>query len=154
MFATTHLWWKSSDQKKMFSLGSGYQPGSDEAREYQVQLLAQQVTRMQNKYGCPAVVVGDFNTDYNSKAIQYLFADGFRHAHDVAVEHAEESIGYHNCFPSGYDKFYSEKPFVDAIDHILVRGEKENAVKCFERYSPEYYYPISDHSPVYIDLEL
>ena len=154
VFATTHLWWMSSDPQDMFSLGSSYRAGSDEAREYQVQLLAQQVTRMQEKYHCPAVVVGDFNTDYTSKAMKYLFANGFRHAHDIAVEHAEESIGYHNCFPSGYERFYSEKPFTCAIDHILVRGEKENAVKCFERYSPDYYYPISDHSAVYIDLEL
>lgn len=154
LFATTHLWWMSSNIDDMFSLGSGYQAGSDEAREYQVQMLAAQVTALQKKYNCPAVVVGDFNTDYRSKAMQYLLADGFRHAHDIAVEYAEESIGYHNCFPSGYDRFFSEKPFECAIDHIVVRGAREDAVKRFARYSPEYYYPISDHSPVYIDLEL
>jgi len=40
------------------------------------------------------------------------------------------------------------------IDHIYVIGEKDGSVKRFERYSPEYYYPISDHSPAYVDLEL
>ena len=106
------------------------------------------------KYDCPAVVAGDFNTDYNSKAVGYLFANGFHHAHDIAVEYAEESIGYHNCFPSGYETFYSDKPFECAIDHIMLLGEIAGSVKRFERYSPGYYFPISDHSPAYIDLEL
>lgn len=154
VFATTHLWWMSSDINDMFSLGSAYQAGSDEAREYQVQMLAEQVKAFRKKYNCPAIVVGDFNTDYNSKAMKYLFANGFRHAHDIAVEYAEERIGYHNCFPSGYDRFYSDKPFDHAIDHIVLLGEQDGAVKRFERYSPDYYFPISDHSPVYIDLEL
>lgn len=154
VFATTHLWWKSSDINQMFSLGSGYQAGSDEAREYQIAMLAEQVMALQTKYNCPAVVVGDFNTDYHSKAMGYLFAKGFRHAHDIATEFAEESIGYHNCFPSGYDRFYSDKPFDCAIDQIVLLGEQEGSVKRFERYSPEYYFPISDHSPAYIDWEL
>jgi exonuclease III len=40
-----------------------------------------------------------------------------------------------------------------AIDHIFVAGAGKDAVKRFERYSPEYYFPISDHSPAYIDIE-
>lgn len=153
-FGTTHLWWKSGDKTKMFSAGSAYQAYSDEAREYQIALLAEKIMDFRQKYDCPAVVAGDFNTDYNSKAVGYLFANGFHHAHDIAVEYAEESIGYHNCFPSGYDTFYSDKPFECAIDHIMLLGEIAGSVKRFERYSPGYYFPISDHSPAYIDLEL
>lgn len=154
VFATTHLWWRSSDKNKLFSPVSEYQAYSDEAREYQISILTGKVKEFAQKYGCPAVVVGDFNTDYRSKAVQYLLANGFRHAHDIAVEHAEESIGYHNCFPYGYDTFYSDKPFEEAIDHIVLMGEKSGSVKRFERYSPDYYFPISDHSPAYIDMEL
>lgn len=29
----------------------------------------------------------------------------------------------------------------------------EGSVKRFERYSPDYYFPVSDHSPAYIDAE-
>ena len=32
--------------------------------------------------------------------------------------------------------------------------EEKGSVKHFERYSPEYYLPISDHSPAYMDIEL
>lgn len=154
VFATTHLWWKSSDPSQMFSAGSAYQAYSDEAREYQIALLAENVKKYRDAYQCPAVVVGDFNTDYKSKAVGYLLKNGFHHAHDIAVEYAEEKIGYHNCFPTGYDKFYSDKPFECAIDHIFLLGEPEGSVKRFERYSPDYYFSVSDHSPAYIDLEL
>ena len=154
VFATTHLWWKHSPSAKLFSAGSAYQAGSDEAREYQLGILSAKVKQYREKYGCPAVMVGDMNTDYNSLAIQTALAAGFRHAHDIAVEYAEQAVGYHNCFPWGYETKYFDTPFESAIDHILVLGEPEGAVRRFERYSPDYYFPISDHSPAYIDLEL
>lgn len=154
VFATTHLWWKSSDISKANGAGSDYQAYSDEAREYQVALLTQKVKEFCEQYDCPAVVVGDFNTDYRSKAIRHLFDNGFHHAHDIATEYAEESVGYHYCYPSGYETFYSDKPFEWAIDHIMLCGEPEGSVKRFERYSPDYYFPVSDHSPAYIDWKL
>jgi len=154
VFATTHLWWMSSDPEKMFSDATVYQAHSDEAREYQISLLAQRVISFRNAYDCPAVLVGDLNTDYRSRAVDHLHACGFRHAHDIATEYAEEKIGYHACFPWGYDTAYSDKPFEEGIDHIFLLGEREGAVKRFERYSPDYYLPISDHSPAYIDFEL
>jgi hypothetical protein len=154
VFATTHLWWKQSPSDKLFSQGSDYQEFSDEAREYQLSLLTEKVKYFCDKYNCPAVVVGDMNTDYNSKAIQTALSCGFKHAHNIATEYSEEKVGYHNCFPWGYEKKYFDTPFEKAIDHILLFNEPDGLVKRFERYSPEYYFPISDHSPVYIDVEL
>ena len=153
IFATTHLWWKKSpdDTKQMGN--TQYQAGSDEAREYQISILAKKIKFYREKYNCPAVLVGDLNTGYLSRAVQYLLKNGFRHAHDIATEYAEEAIGYHDCFPWGYRTEYYDSPFEAAIDHIFLIGEKEGAVKRFERYSPDYYFPISDHSPAYIDVE-
>ena len=139
---------ESCDDKK------GYRLGSDEAREQQIAIAIENIERYAEKYRCPVVLVGDMNTDYNSKAMRYVREKGFCHAHDIATEYAEESVGYHYCFPSGYETKYYDSPFESAIDHIYVKGEREGAVKRFERYSPEYYYPISDHSPAYIDIEL
>ncbi len=153
IFATTHLWWKRSPGEEAFAGGSKYQEGSNEAREYQVTLLSEKIREYREKYNCPAVLVGDLNTGYDSKAVQYLLSHGYRHAHDIATEYAEEAIGYHNCFPWGFENFYLDDPFEVAIDHIFVIGEREGAVKRFERYSPDYYFPISDHSPAYIDVE-
>lgn len=152
VFAVTHLWWKSADPN--VSIRGWYQAGSDEARAYQAGLLADAVQTLTERYNCPAVVVGDLNTGYDSLALKTLFARGFRHAHDVATEYVDETVGYHNCFYWGYEEYYWDKPFKTAIDHILVKGLEEGAVKRFERYSPEYYLPISDHSPVFTDFVL
>ncbi len=155
IFATTHLWWKRSpraDEKAPYA--PNCLPRSDEAREYQIEMLTSALERFRAKYNCPAFLVGDLNTGYESKAVQSAFAKGYRHAHDIATDFAEEAVGYHYCFPDGFKTFYSDRPFKTAIDHILVLGEAEGSVKRFERYSPEYYYPISDHSPAYADIEL
>lgn len=155
IFATTHLWWKRSprpDEEAPYP--KTCQAYSDEAREYQIALLCEALDRFRAKYNCPAFLVGDLNTGYESKAVQSAFAKGFRHAHDIATDYAEEAVGYHYCFPDGFKTFYSDRPFKTAIDHILVAGEKEGSVKRFERYSPDYYFPISDHSPAYVDIEL
>ena len=154
VFATTHLWWKKSPGDAMFSAGSAVQEGSDEAREAQIALLIKKVNGYRAKYSCPAVIVGDFNTDYNSKAIKYALKNGFYHAHDIATEYSEEDVGYHNCFPWGYETKYFDKPFEAAIDHLLVSEELKGAVRRFERYSPDYYFPVSDHSAAYIDIEI
>ena len=153
IFATTHLWWKKSPSDTDQMGNTQYQSGSDEARAYQISLLAEKIRVYREKYQCAAVLVGDLNTGYSSQAVRYLMANGFRHAHDIATEYAEESIGYHDCFPWGYKTEYYDAPFESAIDHIFVIGEEEGAVKRFERYSPDYYFPISDHSAAYIDVE-
>ena len=153
VFATTHLWWKKSPGDKLFSAGSAYQEGSDEAREYQLKLLVDKVDAYRAKYNCPGIITGDLNTDYNSKAVKYALTHGYRHAHNIATEYAEEAVGYHNCFPWGYETEYFDKPFEEALDHVFIAGEADGAVKRFERYSPDYYFPISDHSAAYIDVE-
>ena len=132
----------------------GYQAGSDEARCAQIATVAEKIARYREKYACTAILVGDMNTDYNSKAMSYLRNRGFEHAHDIATEHAEESVGYHYCFADGYETYYYDRSFETAIDHIYVIGAPSGAVKRFERYSPNYYFPISDHSPAYIDIEI
>ncbi len=154
IFATTHLWWKRSPTASTpVPYPHNVLPHSDEAREYQIELLTNALDRFRAKYNCPAFLVGDLNTGYDSKAVQSAFGKGYRHAHDIATDFAEEAVGYHYCFPDGFKTVYSDRPFKTAIDHILVLGEGEGSVKRFERYSPEYYYPISDHSPAYVDVE-
>lgn len=62
-------------------------------------------------------------------------------------------IGVFRDKTDGY-KPYVNKPFEKAIDHILVKFAPENFVRRFERYTLEYYLPLSDHSPVFADIEL
>lgn len=150
IFANTHLWWKTSDESKKGT--HSYQKYSDEARVYQINMLLEKVDFLMKKYGCPAIVVGDLNTDYNSAVLKQLFKNGYKHTHDIATKTVDETMGLHYCYPDGYENFYYDKPFECAIDHILLKGEGE--VENFNRYSPKYYLPISDHSPAYIDIKL
>lgn len=150
IFATTHLWWKKEGSCE---LGRFYQPNSDAARAYQVELLTENIQKYREQYHCPVVLVGDLNTGYCTKAVEKILSKGYRHAKHIATDYAEERVGYHTCTNTGYEKTYWDVPFEEAIDHIYLLDEPEGAVKRFERYSPEYYLPISDHSPAYIDVE-
>ena len=142
---TTHIWWMSSNPSS-----PSYHPFSDEAREYQISLALKRLGEIMAKYNCPAILVGDMNGAYSSLAIQYALKNGMHHAHDVATEYADETRGYHCCNYNKFGDCYYEGGFAMAIDHILVSEGVE--VTRFDRYSPEYYLPLSDHSPVFIDL--
>ena len=149
VFATTHLWWMSGIEGK-----GCYRPYSNEAREYQINLMIDRVEELRQKYDCPAIISGDLNDHYNSLAVKAAQARGYRHAHDIAVEYADERNGWHYCFPDSYDMYEDPKPFEEGIDHILVKGEPEGFVRRFERFTPDWYMPVSDHFPAYADVEL
>jgi endonuclease/exonuclease/phosphatase family metal-dependent hydrolase len=144
---TTHLWYKSNDPASKH-----YQPFSDEARAYQLGLAMDCLDRLQAKYNCPAVVMGDMNSQRSKPCIQAALARGFSHCYDVAVEHRDEGNGHHYCFPDGF-KPYVPSAATNAIDHILVRGFAEGAIRTYDRYAPEYYMCLSDHIPVWIDVD-
>lgn len=148
IFMSTHLWWMNGDPAR-----KNYQAGSDEARVYQLNLAMERLEEFQVKYNCPVILVGDLNADYTKPVIQSALNRGYLHAHNIATEYADEDWGYHYCFGDGY-KPYVNAPFEEAIDHILVRFAPEGFVRRFERYTPEYYLPLSDHSPVFADITL
>ena len=133
---------------------ANYQIGSDEVRAQQIKTLVLRIEDFREKYKCPAFIVGDLNVGYDSPAVQAAFAAGYLHAHDVATDFADDAVGYHYCFADGFKEEYYDEPFEWAIDHILAIGTQEGAIKRFARYSPDYYFPISDHSPAYAEVVL
>ncbi len=144
-FMSTHIWWMSNNPES-----KSYHPFSDEAREYQISLALAKLKEISAKYSCPYILVGDFNAAWNSYALNHLINNGMFHTHEIATGYVDETRGTHRCGPSGYGDTYSEGGFKAAIDHILVSEGIE--VLNFVRHSPEYYLPISDHSPVYSDM--
>ena len=148
IFMSTHLWWMSGNPNS-----NNYQAGSDEARVYQLNMAINRLEEFQAKYKCPTILVGDLNANYNSTAVQNALGRGYLHAHDIATDFIDEDWGYHYCFGDGY-KPYIKKSFEYGIDHILVKYAPKNFVSRFERYTPDYYLPLSDHSPVFIDVIL
>lgn len=141
IFATTHLWYMSDAR----------QPHSEDAKAWQLGRLMDAVEELQKVYPCPAVIVGDLNTWPTGKAVQAALARGYVHGHDVATDHADESRGMHRCDDNGYEDHILEGGFAKSLDHILIKGAV--SVSRFERYCPDYFFPLSDHSPTWIDAE-
>ena len=147
IFATNHLWFWVDE----------HQPGSELARKIQLKDALELVEKYRKMYdNCPAIVVGDLNTGYNSPAVQYAINEGgYTHAYHLATDYRFEGTGYNGCGINGaFWGTWEDKPFEEAIDHILVKDAPEGSVKNFNRHCPDYYLEISDHAPVYIDIEL
>ena len=146
IFLNTHLWYMSGIQGD-----NSYQEGSDEARKYQMELAIGKLKEVYEKYECPAYVVGDLNATFDSMALEYAYEEGFKHAHDIAVDEVDDTKGTHQCDTSGFGPIRDGR-FEDSIDHILVYGASEGAVRTFKRFSESYYVSLSDHLPVYVDV--
>jgi len=147
IFTTTHLWYKKDDPDHR-----QYQYGSTPARVYQIGLCIAKIDEFQKKYNCPAVLVGDLNARYETPVLQRAFDAGFVHAHNIAVEYADETNGHHYCGPKGVEP-YVNTGFLDAIDHILVRNAPDGFIRRFDRYITQEYLPLSDHHPAFVDVE-
>ena len=145
IFATTHLWWMGDDKR----------PGSSEVRRRQIKQATELLAKYQQKYGgCPIIFVGDMNARYNSPAIQYALGEGgYSHAYHLATDYRFEERGYNACGPKAPGT-WQHTPFETAIDHILVKDIPAGSISRFDRCCPDYYLTISDHAPVYIDIEL
>jgi len=139
--ASTHLMYKSEATL----------PGVEKARAWQMGKLIDQIELFQNKYHCPAVIVGDFNTWPSGAGVQTALARGFAHAHDEAAE-ADETTGMHYCCDAGFDTVIQEGGFDHSIDHILVRGLDGNVLR-YQRCFFDYCFRLSDHMPLWIDIE-
>lgn len=146
--ATTHLWWKSGRPDSPF-----YQPHSTEARAYQLGLLMDQLDALQKQYNCPAIMMGDFNAGYDSLTVQSAFSRGWLHAHDTATVYADQGNGHHPCDNSGFEP-YVPRDFRFSLDQIMHRGAPKDFVLRFDRYAGEEYMALSDHLPVWVDVQL
>ncbi len=146
-FMTTHLWWKSSNPESEV-----YQPHSDEARTYQIQLALPRLEALMQKYDCPGVLVGDLNATLESPCLKAARALGWTDAHDSAAGKRDDTCGYHPCYAWGY-KRGDAGVFAQAIDHILIRAGEGFKVGDYLRVNHPFFDCISDHYPVYTTLE-
>ena len=146
-FMSTHLWWKSDDPQSRY-----YQEGSGAARTWQIGIAIDKLDELAEQYKCPQFLVGDLNTRYESDPIRTAFRRGFSHTHDIATEYKDETNGMHPCGPDVLGP-YEPKPFKYGIDHILVRNAPNGFIRSFIREMPESYLPLSDHAPVWVDVE-
>jgi endonuclease/exonuclease/phosphatase family metal-dependent hydrolase len=145
---TTHLWYMSSNPQ-----WKHYQLGSDEARVYQLGLMMDKAEELSAKYNCPIVIVGDMNAWGGAPCVQNAYARGYSDAREIATEYADGGHGMHKCGEDGYAPYEPADP-IRAIDRVFIKNAPEGFVRRFDRFSEEYYMTLSDHLPVYIDVEL
>ncbi|MBR7112845.1 MAG: hypothetical protein IKC75_08035 [Clostridia bacterium] len=151
IFLTTHLWFKRGNPAH-----PNYYPGSNEARAYQLRMAKELIEKYRRTYGnIPSVYVGDLNagSDYED-LLPVMYEDGYTHAHDLATDFATEDDGYNTMGVGGPGQWRHLHYLCNAYDHIVVKDFPEGSIKRFDRYMPDYYLYLSDHAPVYIDVEL
>ena len=144
---STHLWWKSSHPES-----SAYQAGSDEARAYQIRQASAKMDEIMKKYNCPGILMGDLNASVDSLCLEAARADGWTEVHDLAVGACDETRGHHHCGGDGWSRG-DAGTFSQAIDHILLKNGGNAVVSSFRRLTHEWFDPISDHYPLYIDID-
>lgn len=140
---STHLWWRQESSC----------PGSDEARAYQISLASQRMDEIAEKYHCPCVLMGDFNASMNSLCFETAQKMGWKDVHDLAVGDRDETRGCHFCGGQGFRRDEPGK-FAQAIDHIMVKNAENVTVKHFRRLTHEWFDKISDHYPLYVEIEI
>ena len=145
---STHLWWMSSHPES-----PNYRAGSNRARAYQIGLACARMDEVMAKYACPGVLMGDLNASVNSLCLETAFAAGWKEVHDLAPADArDETCGHHPCGPKGFERS-DPGAFERAIDHILVKNEGGAKVRAFRRLTDEWFDKVSDHYPLYVDIQ-
>lgn len=143
---SVHLWWMTEER----------QPGSDAAREWQFRLAATRLGEAMARHKCLGVIAGDFNARIGSPCLKAAADDGWTDVHDIAVE-ADESKGTHPCNPDGFAPLDLTAHFPLAIDHMLVKGSPPSsrpAIPFFRRLTDDWFNPLSDHYPLWCEIEL
>jgi len=139
---STHLWWKSESDT----------PGSNEWRRQQAAEIVALSETLIAKYNCPMIMAGDLNTNTSSAAYKELKNGGFEDCHDIAAEKTN-SRGHHQCSATGYSTvMYDGNYTSNAIDHMLIKNKNNFKVLKFYQIVLDFYWPLSDHMPVIIDV--
>lgn len=148
MVMSAHLWWKSGNPDR-----PNYQPHSAEARAYQIDMAARKAEEVLARYACPGLLMGDFNAGCDSLCMKTVVSRGWTEAHDLAEVERSEIKGHHFCGPDGFRRDPLGE-YRDALDHIVVKNGSRIRVRRYLRMTDEWFDPISDHYPLYIEAEI
>ena len=145
---STHLWWKSANPER-----PNYQPHSNIARACQINLAIRKMNEVLREFDCPGVIMGDFNAAMGSLCMNAVDEAGWTEAYYVTLGEREDSKGHHPCGDNGYSRTEPGR-FEEAIDHIIVEKNSPIRVNAYKRITDAWFDPVSDHYPLYIDVEL
>lgn len=139
----THLWWKTG-------------PEHDIIREKNARELSDAMVRTGKKFDCPVFAFGDFNSRYREVAFRVFEEAGIERCIDKAA--LLDTVSSNHYTPiHGEDGIWHGYPTnetkEESIDHVIQYNNR-TPVDVYRVVTDHYILDASDHSPVYIDVNL
>lgn len=139
----THFWWKTG-------------PEHDEIRVKNALQLTRLMKHLSGLYNCPVFSFGDMNTTLSSDVFKVYKENGINHLYDLAE--SKDSVSSHHGDPVRLEngKYQGKKTENDkefSIDHIIAFGESIKASQ-YRIVEDREALDATDHSPVYVDIEI
>ena len=143
LVCNTHFWWMTGEEH-------------DKLRCQNACQLINLMKKLCEKHGVCGFAFGDLNTKIESDAMKQLISGGF----SLLIETAENAdmVSSHHGDPEkvGQDKYVGRRTNNDykhSIDHILSYGF-EGKVKEYRVVEEQALLDVTDHSPVFVEINL
>lgn len=139
----THFWWKTGEEHDAVRVQNAHQ-------------LVNLMKQIHNRYDCPVFAFGDMNTKISSGVFEVYRQNGIKHLRDLAS--FSDSVSSHHGDPVlGEDGRYrgakTDRDFNFSIDHIVALGTGFTVLQ-YRVIEDIEALDATDHSPVYVDVEI
>lgn len=141
---STHLWWQKDKNY----------PKSSYYREKQIAEVCAKADELIQKYDCPCFIMGDLNCTSASKEYSTLTNLGYSDCYTSATKYSDNSCGKYVCNSASFSYKVSSGGYGKSIDHVASKNLKKSEVLTYDYVTPNFYGRLSDHAPLYIDVEL
>ncbi len=139
----THLWWKVG-------------PEHDLIREKNARELSNAMLRTAEKFDCPVFAFGDFNSRYREVAFRVFEQNGIERCIDKALSADTVSTNHFDPIRGEDGRWHGKTTTNDkeeSIDHIVMCHYADK-IDAYRVITDQYILDSSDHSPVYIDVQI
>ena len=141
---STHLWWQKDKNY----------PKSSYYREKQIAEVCSKADELIEKYDCPCFIMGDFNCVASSKEYSTFATLGYSDCYNTATKYAENCCGKYVCNSTAFSYQVTSGGYNKSIDHITAKNLKKSEVLAYDYVTPTFYGKLSDHAPLYVDVNL
>ena len=139
----THFWWKAGAEHDLVRAANAGQ-------------LTELMRYLHQQYKCPVFAFGDMNSVLASEVFRVYEESGIRHLYDLAE--AKKDVSSHHGDPQPDEKGVlrgkrTQKDRYCSIDHMIGLGD-DFRILSYQVVEDKDALDASDHSPVYVDIEL
>lgn len=141
---STHLWWQKDKNY----------PKSSYYREKQIAEVCGKADELIEKYDCPCFIMGDFNCVSSSKEYGTFATLGYSDCYNIATQYAENACGKYLCNSTAFSYQTTTGGYSKSIDHITAKNLRKSEVLSYDYVTPNFFGKLSDHAPLYVDINL